>query len=407
MNDLNKAKILEDAAEKLKKGLFQEGLLLLKNKRFYFFFQNNSTLYKNRYFFLYGALLTYSGNYKNSLSYLKKALLSIHISEKSEIYYLLIYSFLNLDNFEMVKYYFSKLINRPSASSFFILLSYYLCIKRKIELNISIESLKELLPEKQNEIMDRLTFSIYYILTNQVETGFALLSSVVNKYHDFFYYNFIYLKLLFKLKMYEETVEYFNINGKFLSSIESLLLYSCVLYKIGLYDQCSKILNEILFIQNNNIKAIINLGKIQNIKNNHTRAIALFKGALKKNVFYNDAVSFYLSLSYQHLGLLNNVIGVIQNISKDSTYYHKSLFNLFLLYYDLEKYNEAKKVFSEIDENKIGIKLYNKWKMLIDNKKEHSVKLNFIKALISLTPILLIIISIIFFILFYLHKGHF
>ena len=47
------------------------------------------------------------------------------------------YGMLHLSNYKQVKYYFNKIIER-SFSPFFIILSYYMCIKSNFNLNISI-----------------------------------------------------------------------------------------------------------------------------------------------------------------------------------------------------------------------------------------------------------------------------
>ena len=104
---INKDKILNEARCLFDKGKFVEAINYLKKNKFYFFLYNKSSFYKSDFLFLYGAILTNLGNYKKALFYLKKALTSTK-RDKSEIYYYIIISFLNLENYQQVKYYFNK-----------------------------------------------------------------------------------------------------------------------------------------------------------------------------------------------------------------------------------------------------------------------------------------------------------
>ena len=124
----------------LEKGLFREGYLFLKKKKYYFFLLSKSSFLKTEYFFLIGAFLLNIGYYKNAIVYLKKSLSSPHL-DKSVILYYLIKSYLMINNHKKIEHYFNKLLDR-SFSPFYIIFSYYECIKSNIKLTLPIHSLK-------------------------------------------------------------------------------------------------------------------------------------------------------------------------------------------------------------------------------------------------------------------------
>ena len=227
MNIFNKNQILLKAKSKLYKGLFKDGYLFLKKEKYKFFLLNKSSFLKAEYFYLFGVFLANNGYYKRSIIYLKKSLLNPEL-DKSEILYYIIFSYLNLSNNKQVEYYFDKISER-SFNPFFILLSYYICIKNNINLKISFDSLKEILPDSSEHIIDALTLSLYYILENNFDKAYDLIKKYFNKYKDYFFYNIIYLKILFKTKKYDDILNFFKINSEYLINIENLFIFSATL----------------------------------------------------------------------------------------------------------------------------------------------------------------------------------
>ncbi len=400
MNLFNKNAILKKARIQLDKGDFSDGLLFLKKEKYNFFLINKSSFLKSEYFFLYGAFLTNNGYHKRAIAYLKKALFNPNL-DKSEILYYIIFSYVKLNNHKKTIYYFNKITER-TFNSFYILLSYYICIKNKLNLNISLNSIKEIIPDSSELFIDALSISLYHLLDNKYNLSYNLLKSYYNKYNDNFFYNLIILKTLFKTKKYDDILNYFEKNSQYLINTDTLFIYAATLYKIKLFDQCIKILNEILFIDKNNIKAIINLGKIYFTKGKHILAINYFKNALKKYPDnYKDEILFYLSICYQHIGLLNDTLFYLKKISIDSDFYNFALFNLSLLHYDLSNYNNAKDIFSQINKEKISKKLYNKWEKRINNITNKMKKIKILNNIIFFIPWLLLIFSILVLLIFY------
>ncbi len=402
MNLINKNEILNQARSKLYNGLFREGLLSLKKEKYKFFLLNSSSYLKAEYFFLYGAYLTNIGYHKRAIVYLKKSLLNPNL-DKSEILYYIIFSYLKLLNFKKVEYYFNKIVER-SFNPFYILLSYYLCVKNNLNLSISYNSFKEILPEDSSEeIFDILTLSLFYLLENNFKKAYELVKSFNKKYNNFYFFNLIYLKILFKKKMYQEILNYYENNLEYLVDNEVLFIFTAVLYKIKLFDQCTKILNEILFLDKNNLKAIINLGKINYNKGKYIHAINYFNNALKKGYNnYKDEIYYYLSISYQHIGLLNDSIIYLKKISTNSKFYNYALFNLSLLYYDQGNYKIIKNIFYQINKEKISKILYDKWENKINNIDEKMKNHNYLTNLIYFIPWFVLFFSLVVMIFFYL-----
>lgn len=400
MNIFNKNHILLKAKSKLYNGLFREGYLFLKKEKYKFFLLNNSLSSKAEYFYLYGVFLANNGFYRRSILYLKKSLLYPDL-DKSEILYYIIFSYLNLSNTKKVKYYFNKISER-SFDPFFILLSYYICIKNNINLNISLDSLKYILPDTSDQIMDALTIALYHLLENKFDLAYDSIKIFHNKYKDYFFYNVIYLKILFKRKNYTDILNYFKINSEYLVNIDILFIFSATLYKIKFFDECIKILNEVLFLNKNFIKATINLGKINYLKGKYILAINYFKSALKKTMAkYKDEIHFYLSICCQRLGLLNDSIIYLKKISPDSDFYCYALFNLSLLNYDLCNYKNAKEIFSQINKEKISKDLYNKWEERIKNIDKKIGNGRILNKIIYFIPWLILIFSFLVLIIFY------
>lgn len=401
MNLFNQNEILNQARSKLYNGFFRDGYFFLKKEKYKFFLLNSSSFFKTEYFFLYGAFLTNIGYHRRAIVYLKKSLLNPNL-DKSEILYYIIFSYLKLLNYKKVEYYFNKITER-SFNPFYILLSYYLCIKNNFNLAISNNSFSEIIPDdSSHEIIDILTLSLYYLLENKIEQAYELVKSYNKKYNNFYFFNLIYLKILFKEKMYQEILNYYEENIEYLVDYEVLFIFTAVLYKIKLFDQCTKILNEILYLDKNNIKAIINLGKIFYNKGKYIQAINFFKNSLKKTYNnYKDEIYFYLSISYQHIGLLNDSMIYLKKISLNSSFYNYALFNLTLLYYDLRNYKIIKNIFYQINKEKIPITLYNKWEDKIKNIDEKSKNNNYLNKLIYFIPWIVLFFSLLIMIFFY------
>lgn len=397
----NQNEILNQARSKLYNGFFRDGYFFLKKEKYKFFLLNSSSFFKTEYFFLYGAFLTNIGHYKRAIVYLKKSLLNPNLN-KSEILYYIIFSYSKLLNYKKVEYYFNKIIER-SFDPFYIILSYYICTKNNFNLTISFNSFFEILPEDSSkEIIDILTLSLYYLLENKIELAYELLKPYKNKYNNFYFFNLIYLKILFKEKMYQEILNYYEDNIDYLVDNEVLFIFTAVLYKIKLFDQCIKILNEILYLDKNNIKAIINLGKIFYNKGKYIHAINFFNNALKKGYNkYKDEIYYYLSISYQHIGLLNDSILHLKRISTDSKFYNYALFNLSLLYYDQGNYKIIKNIFYQINKEKISKILYEKWENKINKIDEKTKKHNYLNKLIYLIPWFVLFFSLAIMIFFY------
>ncbi|MCK4797764.1 MAG: tetratricopeptide repeat protein [Spirochaetes bacterium] len=361
---------------------------------------SKSSFFKTEYFFLIGAFLSNIGCYKRAIIYLKKSLLSPHL-DTSEILYYLVKSYLKLNNQKKAKYYFNRLLDR-SFNPFFIFFSYYECFRNNVDSSILVNSLKEILPDSLNIIMDRLTIALFFLLVNKPEKALKLLLPHIETFQSNYFYNIIFLKTLYLMKKYYEIIDYFNKNIEYLGSIDSLYLYSVTLYKLGLWNQCLKVLNEIRFLQKATNKPLINLGKVYLQKKNYTQAINKFKLALKRSKEYKDYIYFFLSVSYQRIGLLNDALNYILKISPDSTTYQKAIFNLALLYYDLGKFKNAKEIFYQIDKKDLPTGKYIKWKKRIMSSDIDGNKVNKLRYFIYFIPWIILIFALFVLVAFYL-----
>ncbi len=400
MINSGKKKILEKANDFLKKGLFTEGNFFLKKNKSKFFFLLNSNLLKQEFFFFTGAFNLYLGNYKKAIIFLKKSLLSPNLS-KSEILYYLIKTYLKLENISKVKLYFKKIIER-TFNPFFIILSYYECIKNKINLNVSMENIEDFITFTPNDFFDKLSLSLFYILKNNDNQAFMLLEPLTTTCNCIFFYNKVYLKMLFNIKKYSKIIKYFNDNTEYLANMDFLFIYSCSLYKERLFNECIQVLLELSKFEKIN-RSTINLGKVFFLKKNYLKSIKFYKDALKKSKNYRDEILFYLSNAYQKIGLFNDSIKCINKIDKDSIFFKKALFNMSLIYYDIQELVKAKELFKMLDENNINNSKFLKWKEKICNTKINK-KYNILK-IVNFIPWIIIFFSIFVFILFYIIKN--
>ena len=401
---INKEKIINQSRLFFNQGRFVEALNYLKDKRFYFFLSNKSSFYKTDFLFLYGAILSYLGNYKKAIVYLKKALSSAKL-DKSEIFYYIIVSYLNIDNHRMAKYYFNKILER-SYSPFYIFFSYYRCIRKKCGLNISLESLKEILSEKEENIFDTFTNVVFLMLENKFEFAYELITDEeFDGFKNLYFYHSIYLAIIYNLKKYDLVISYFREHYDYLISIEALNIYSLTLIKIGMSDESLKVLNDMLFIRPNQVIPIFNKAKIYYNKKNYTAASKLARSALKIKSAYADQIYFLLSTISYHLGLLNDVIKFTDKITEGTKLYFQAVFNLSLIYYDLDNFDDAKKAFSLIDEKILDNKNYKKWKEeILSSESKHS-KILSVKLIIKFVPYIFIFISLaVFFLLYFFVK---
>jgi|GEM_PF-4006569 len=395
MKIFNRQKVINKAYECLKFGFFSKGYNYLKNKKYFFIFLSKSSFLKNEYFFLLGAFLLYKGLYNKSIIYLKKVIFTPSL-EKSEILFYLIKAYLNLNNKNKVLFYFNKLLER-SFNPFFIILSYYEITKNNINLSLNLNELEDFLPNDNKKIDDKLAFAIFYLLNKKEKKAFDLLKDNDLIFYNIYFFNLIYLKTLYLQKKYIDIIEYFNKNIDYLGCIDTLFIYSASLFKLKLYDQCIKVINELDFIENN-IRNKINTAKIYYNKNKYTLAIDTLKSLLKKSVKETDYILYLLTLSYQKLGLLNDSLKYAKKIDNKSVEYSKVMFNLSILYYDLGEYDSAKEIFDNIKKDFINNNLYYKWSKRISSTM--SIKKNIPVILINIIPWIIIIFSLIIYLIF-------
>lgn len=397
----SKEKVLKQAKEFLNKGLFYQGFQLLNKNKNSFLLLSKSNFLNKEYLFLFGAFLANTGNYKKAIIFLKKSILSLN-EHKPETLSYLVKSYSSLEDYKKAKFYLNKLIDRSYNYPFYFFFSYYEYFKKNKDLLIPIDSLKDILSELSSDsILDKLSYALYYLLSNKAENAYKLLKPLQNIYYDNYNFNLIFLKILFSLRKYHEIIKYFNENLKYLESIEIIDIYSATLYKLGFYDQCQRVLNDLIFLQKSLVRPIINLGKIDLKNKKYTQAIEKFKSALRnaKNKKYKDQIYFLLSVAYYKIGLLNDAVNYIFKISEGSQSFQKAFFNSALINYDLGQYKTAKEFFKKIDINKIFLKNYEKWKKRIINNR---IKPDLLKILITLLPWLILIFACIILLIFYL-----
>jgi len=396
----NKNKILDTAKSFFYNGFFFEGLYFLKSKRLYFFFNNYSNKTKSNYLFLYGAFLTNTGKYKKGLIYLKKAL-SGSYDDKSEIYYYIINTYISLYENEKVIYYFSILAER-AFSPFYLILSYYKCIKNKINLNITFDSIKELENDSKESLEDILSSVLLMMLENKTQDAYKMILDIeAAEFKEKYYYKLIFFTLLFQTKKYQQIVDYFKDNNKNIISMDILKIYSATLYKLELFEESKKVLEDILILRPNHPEALLNIAKICYRKKKYTETLELLKKAVKIKSSCKDEILFLLSVTFGHLGLLNEAFKSIKNIKENTLIYFKALFNLSLIYHDLNYYDEAKETFSKIDKQYIpSEKYYNCGKIILFDK-EKNPKTDKVNYIIKFLPLYIIIFSGIVFVILY------
>jgi len=319
--------------------------------------------------------------------------LSRTYDKRSSIYFYLIISSLKLYNYEKAVYYFKKSfdwIDKP----FFVFFSYYEFWNKKIDTGIKIKDLQSILPEDTGDIFNRLTFVIYNLLKRDYNNALDLIKKDYDAHCDLFFYKLIFLKILFKLMKYNEIVDFFINNIEFLHNVDLLAIYAACLYKLKLFDESKKVVDEILKINRIDIISQVNIAKIFINKKKYIKAINLLKTMEKHSKKYSDGICFYLSIAYHKLGMLNDFAKYAFKISKKSIEFNKIMLNLSITYYDLGYFEKSKDIFTNIDKNAIDALKYNKWHNLIINNKLHERKFNNLKYLINLLPFFIIIFSI-------------
>ncbi|MBN2546398.1 MAG: hypothetical protein JXB50_11420 [Spirochaetes bacterium] len=341
------------------------------------------------------------GKYKSSLFFLKKAILSRNYYNRSSIYYYLIIASLKLYNYAKAKYYFNKSFDW-NDKPFFIFLSFYELSFKNIDTGIKLENLESILPEEKTEIFNRLTIVIYSLLKKEYKIALNTIKRDYNDHCELFFYKLIYLKTLFRLKEYDEIIDFFINNIEYLNNTDLFLIYAASLYKLKFFDESKKILDEILNINKYDIIVQINIAKILIIKKKFIKAIYLLKKLEKHSKKYTDSVYFYLSICYHKLGLLNDFVKYALKISKGSKEFDKIMLNLSITYYDLGYYKKSEEVFANIDKKSIDLVKYDKWHNLILNNKNKDKKLNILKNFINLLPIVFFVFLICILIFFLL-----
>lgn len=293
-------------------------------------------------------------------------------------------------------------------SPFYLFLTYSEIISKKLSSPVKIEDIAAFLPEQIETIYDQLTFVLYHILKEDYIAAEKILKSKLLAYSDFYFFNLLYLKTLFKLKKYEDVVSYFSNNAEFLTSVDILFIYAASLYKIKLYDQCKVVLESILKIDRLDVKSKINIAKIYFIKKKNIKALMLLTELSRINKryydYYKNSILFYTAIGYQKVMLLNDFLRVAKKIDKDSKEFSKAMFNLALTYYDLGYFKEAKDCFSLLDKEVVPKDSYNLWSNNIlktDIKKDFFI----LKSIIKWLPFFILFISfVIMFIFIYIRK---
>jgi tetratricopeptide (TPR) repeat protein len=221
-----------------------------------------------------------------------------------------------------------------------------------------------------------------------------------NKTDNNYYFNHIYLLTLFRLNKYDDLLNHFNENFPFLSSLDALSIYAGTLYKIKLFDESFKVINQILYINKNFSAALVNKAKILFLKKRYVESSEILKNALKIKNRYADEINFLLSVTNGHLGLLNEMTRTINKISVDSEFYHKALFNAALIYYDVGKIGDAKKIFRAVNSSVLKNDNYEKWKYKIFSESSTTIKSAKIYLLLRMLPFSIIITAVIIFFIF-------
>lgn len=397
----DKKSILKKAHLYLEQGLFFQGHKYLRRYIFLFFILSGSTFTKNEYHFLIGAFLNRLGDHKKAIIHLKKSILSPQLDRSESLYYL-INSYLQLKDNQRIIYYYKKLLGY-NYNFFLIILSSYELIRNKIDLDIKIESLKELIQDEEGSLDYNLSLSIILILEEKYLKALEILEEAVKKHSKKYFVNHIYLKVLYFLMDYERMIEHFDNNMNYLSSRDLLYIYSLILYKIGLWDQCLQVIDILLSLEKSHVKSMINVSKVFMQKHKYTLAIKTLKSSFWRTNDQNekDCINFLISIAYQRTGLLNDSIRYILRISKNSEYYSNAMFNISLLYYDLGNYRSSLEAFEIVDKIKINDKKYDKWQNRILKLKTNIPSDAGIRRIIYILPWAVVIFSIIIFTLFY------
>lgn len=392
--------VLEEVDFLFLNGKFFDALIILKKYKFFFLWNK----LKKLFFYYYGALCSLIGQYKRAVFFLKKALLLVEYNLRVEIYYYLIHALLKLHFFEKAIFYFKKMLEYPDKP-FFIFLAYYEIITKKIELDIKLELLESILPEKCNNINDELTFVVNYMIKRKFESAYKILQKNYPAYCNYYFFNLLYLKTMYKLNNYEQIIDYFIKNTDYLNGIEILIIYAASLYKLKFYDESRIVLENILKLDHFNILAKINIAKILIIKKRELKALSILypltKIASRYYSYYKDSILFYIALVYQRIGLLNDFLKIVKRIDDESKEFSKCMFNLSLTYYDLGHIDEAKKCFKKVNKDFIPEEKYLKWSKNIEEKVVEK-KFYLLNYFVSSLPFLIIIFSFIIVIVLYI-----
>ncbi len=403
------SKRLESAYDLFSNGLLNKLDKQISGLRIIIKFFVSDKRIKSIYYFLKGVVFYNYGKHSKSIVFLKSALFFAenNCRLRLEIILFLIKNLSELDtkkHFSLVEREIDKIIkgidlNFYKKNYFFYL--YLILIELKERFNLIFEETNNfdfILSEQKS--MDSLSYNFYFKKYEKITITIEIL--IQGNYYQRLYY----LKTLFRLKEFDTIIEYFiSLSHNDLSN-DILFIIAASVYKKGLFTQTEQIIN--LLHKRSRFRhheLTINKAKISLSKNNLFRSIKILKSC-KNDISYKK---FLFSVNYHKLGLFYEAEEQYLSMDKDDRLYKKNLFNLAILYYDINNingYNKCVRELVDIEDSEIYINKLNE-NFAISNTEEN-ISSGFERNLKGVYFILFLFITVIFvFALIYIYFNGF
>jgi pentatricopeptide repeat protein len=392
-------KILDYGFTCIKRGHFHQCLTRLNKRRLLFGLIPSSRAMRSNYLFQMGVCLYNLGKFRKSVIYIKRSIIYTTL-DKSEHFYYLVRGFCKIGNFDQAEYYLRMLLDR-SYQPLYLLLSLYEfdCYNRTMP--CSPYTVFEQLEESPRSIREKLARAVYFLLDNNLAAAKDILHEYKHTFNNYYYFNLIYYRILFREKAWDEIITCSDGNIEQLSSYDLLVIYAATLYKMELWNECIAVLNETSAMNRSVPLSEINIVKCQINNRNFIPAIARLKRLSFKYRNHNAILSWLSAVAHHKVGLLSDAERYYSAVDADSPYRKKALFNLALLYYDLDDIEQARIQVLRIDPSDSPSQELDKWKNRILKSSIKPVK-RVLKRLIIIFPILLLVLATVLAVVFIL-----
>lgn len=313
------------------------------------------------------------GKYQKAYKKLKITFFNHQIQTYPELQLTAAYFFvrtcLKLHKQQEVPGFFYALITDKNRSHFLTKLIYYECIKHGVEILLPQMMKNDDQSVNTNPVLLHrvLSSALDYILQQDYKTALAVLDKYKETFSGIYFFNLIYIRVLYNINDFDEIVYYFEDNNYYLEGVDFLYILSAALYKLAYYDLSRTLLLQISGMEKKMSPIVcVNLGKIKLNKQRHILAINHFKKLSKKispPEVPEGYLTFLIGVNYQKLGMLNEALTYYGQVTGNpGPYYYQAVFNTFLIYYDNNMFPEARELFDAHQDYFADFNHYDRWK---------------------------------------------